>query len=329
MRSKATAAAAIAVTALTVGAAVAVQEVVSPPGDSRASGIATPVPDGLSRDPGASVPEQRPSTEPAPPTSSVATSSEPESGRTPDDADRDRPDSSGSGFPDASTTGVPDGVELTPAGSVTITVDGAVFEGKDFGCVTVAAHDVVIRESRVTCARTEPSVYNKGRNLLVEDVEIDGTGDGEVAIGFSNYTARRVDIHGSEDGVKAESDTRLEDSYIHHLARQPGSHGDAVQTSKGSGIRIIGNTLQAYNTSTGDLMNAAWMVSETFGPVSDAVFAHNLVNGGNYTINGEGSVVVRGNTFGRRSRYGPISLSPDVSFERSNVWADNGRPVAN
>lgn len=234
-----------------------------------------------------------------------------------------------SGFPRAATTGVPAGTTLKPGGSPTIRRDGTVLRGKSLGCVTVEADNVVIRNSRIRCGRSTPSVYNRGRNLLLENVEIDGLRRGEVGIGFGRYTARRVNIHGTIDGVKMESNSTLVDSYIHHLHRTSTSHADAIQSSKGSHIRIVHNNLQAYNPARGDPQNAVYQCTDTFGPTRHVTFERNLVDGGNYTLNvditGPGSF--RHNRFERHFRYGPVNRMRGVAFDRTNVWHDTGRPI--
>ena len=68
---------------------------------------------------------------------------------------------------------------------------------------------------------------------LIEDVEIDGMGSASLDSGISGggWTARRVDIHGMSDGVKLDSNVKLEDSYIHDLwTTAPAPHSDGAQS---------------------------------------------------------------------------------------------------
>ena len=246
-------------------------------------------------------------------------------------------------FPDETSTGVPEGTELDDTGSLMITEDGAVVEDMDIdGTVTVAADDVTIRRSVIHGeGRYGIEVESGYSGLLVEDVEIDGSDIESAAVCCSNYTLRRVDIHDVTEGPRANSNVTIEDSYVHDMRRcsdrtfEEGCHIDAIQSTDGSDIVIRGNNLQAYNPDTGITMNAAFMFGEDLGDLNDVLFEGNLVNGGNYTINGGGSgttgadVDILGNYFGRDYRHAPAgNLGPDVVFDDSNVYLDTGLPVA-
>ena len=245
-------------------------------------------------------------------------------------------------FPDESTTGVPEGTDLEDSGSLTITEDGAVVDGLDIdGTVTVAADDVTIRRSLIRGEGRYAIELESGyEGLLVEDVEIDGSDIESAAVCCSNYTLRRVDIHDVTEGPRAGSNVTIEDSYVHHMRRcrdrtfEEGCHIDAIQSTDGSNITIRGNNLQAYNPETDLPMNAVFMFGEDLGDLSDVLFADNLVNGGNYAINGGGSgttdaeVTITGNRFGRDARYAPAgNLGPNVVFDETNVYDDTGLPV--
>ncbi|MFS8065512.1 MAG: hypothetical protein ACMG6S_03985, partial [Byssovorax sp.] len=142
--------------------------------------------------------------------------------------------------PDASNTGVPAGTKLTPSGSIKVTEDGAVIENLHVtGTITVLANNVTIRKVHLTSDDYYPIRYfdNDNTGLLVEDSEIEGTtGDVTSAISFANYTARRLNIHGSSDGLKADSNVLIEDCWIHDLSNGPSEHNDAVQSTGGKGV---------------------------------------------------------------------------------------------
>lgn len=243
------------------------------------------------------------------------------------------------GWPDAGSTGVPAGRSLRGSGSVTVTTDGTVLDGLAIdGCVDVKADNVVIRNSRIVCDRSTFAVrtWDGTRNLVVEDSEIDGAGRVSSAVCCGNYTLRRVEIRNVEDGPRLADRTRVYDSWIHHLTRLPDSHNDALQTTGATDVVVRHNTLEAYNTDTGDPMNAAIMLGSTTGPVvRDMVVEDNLFTGGNYTINFRpdincDNVVFRRNTFVDNARYGPVAGhgAAGVTWADSNVWKHNRKPVA-
>lgn len=241
--------------------------------------------------------------------------------------------------PNASTTGVPAGVTLTASGPLVVTVPGQVIDALDIdGCVDIKASDVVIKRSRITCSRSTTAIrqWTGSRGLLVEDVEIDGGGKVSAAVGFSSYTLRRVNIYNVVDGPRMASNTLIESSWIHGLARVKGSHNDAIQTTGGSNIVIRGNSLEVYDAASGDFLNAAIMTgSTTAAEVRDMLVEDNYFDGGNYAINFRkdlvaDNVVFRNNRFGRNSRYGPVAgggRKNGVSVDSSNVWDDTGQPL--
>lgn len=203
------------------------------------------------------------------------------------------------------------------------------------GTITVAADNVTIRRTLIRNAGTYPiQVADGSRNLLVQDVEIDGQATGSAAVCCGHYTLRRVDIYGVNEGPRVGTNTTIVDSYIHHLHRCSGCHIDALQTTAGSNVLIKGNNLQAYNPVTKDPMNAAYQLGTTHGQVYNVVVEDNLLNGGNATVNAGGGgtsdakAVFRRNRFGRDYRYGPTAnFGPGISFDSSNVWHDSGKPV--
>lgn len=241
-----------------------------------------------------------------------------------------------SGFPDATTTGVPAGTALTPSGSLTITEDGAVIDGLEItGTVTVEADDVTIRRTVIRNTGDIP-IRVIGNGLLVEDSEIDGQGRGNPAIGYNDYTLRRVNIHHVAEGPRiAGGDVTIEDSYIHHLVQVGDNHTDAIQLVGGDNVVIRGNTVLAHNPDTGIFGNAAFQFGEEDGPVRACLVEGNLMDGGNYTVNGGGGggtgaqCTFRGNQFQQNSRYGVRgNLGPGVVWESSNIWHSSGQAVA-
>jgi len=233
-------------------------------------------------------------------------------------------------WPNASTTGPSAAVTLKASGGLTVSKAGTIMQNLDInGCVTISADDVVIRNSRIRCAAGGGNVVNvkSGHSgVLLENVELDGKGNTDICVAHGGYTLRRAEVHNCVDGVRAGSNTVIEDSWVHHLIRTSGSHNDAVQTVTGSNIVVRDNRLDAYNPDTKDPMNAAYIFGPSLGPVRGVTLTGNYMNGGNYTVNGGAeNVVIRNNTFGRDYRYGPMRV--EGAFSGSGNRYLNGAAI--
>lgn len=244
-------------------------------------------------------------------------------------------------FPDASCTGVPAGTALTTSGSLNITADNTVIDGKLItGNVIVRANNVTIKRSKILPGNSTAIRVMTG-NVVVEDVEIDGqqangadVANAGVVICCNNYTLKRVNIHRVYEGPRVGNNVTIEDSYIHHLVRctQNGQncHIDVLQATAGNNIVVRHNTLLAYNDVTNDPLNASFIIKADTGPINNVLVERNYMNGGNYTIYAQSAayntsnVTIRDNHFGRNFRYGPKSLGSVNNLVWSgNVWADN------
>jgi hypothetical protein len=239
-------------------------------------------------------------------------------------------------WPGPTTTGVPPGTALTKSGSLDLRTNGQVITNLDItGRVNVYAQNVTIRKSKIVCDSPYAiRTFDSTVSLVVEDVEIDGRGKTSVAACCGNYTLRRLNIHNTLDGPRLGSSTTIVDCWIHDLDRIPGSHNDTLQTTGGSGILVRHNRLDAYKASTKDPMNACLMVGSETNPLTNLTFEDNYCNGGNYTIGVRtdlvgSNIVFRRNRFDRNYRYGVIARprQQGITWDSSNVWFDNGKPV--
>ena len=242
-------------------------------------------------------------------------------------------------WPGPTNTGVPAGTVLRNSGSLDLRTAGQVITNLNIvGCVAVRASNVIIRRSKITCNSPTYSirVYDTATNLIVEDVEINGSGRNSAAVCCTNYTLRRLNIHNVIDGPRLSTRTSVVDSWIHDLNRVPSSHNDTLQTTGGSNIIVRHNRLEPYKASTNDPFNACIMIgSTTSDAVRNLTFENNYCNGGNYSIGVRddlvaSNIVIRNNKFGRNYRYGIIARpnQTGILFTRAtNVWFDNGQPV--
>ncbi len=233
--------------------------------------------------------------------------------------------------PGPTNTGVPPGTVLVPSDSITVDTDGAVVEGLDVnGAITVLANDVTIRNVRITSGDYYPIRYfdNDNTGLVVEDSEIIGTsGDVTSGISFANYTARRLNVHGSADGLKADANVTIEDCWIHDLSNGPGEHNDDVQSTGGKGVTIRHSVLEGAS-------NAAVQTGDEGAATEDLKIECSWLSGGGWTLNirGTGATVPKNtrileNRFGRDAGYGPWTIDDPAPTIIGNVYDDNDEPI--
>jgi hypothetical protein len=236
------------------------------------------------------------------------------------------------GFPDATNTGA-NCSSLTPSGSITVTTNGAVVEGKNIsGSITIQASDVTIRNDCVTSSGIYPVRFVSGSNLTVEDTTITGRGGGcarAVEPAGGSTTMDRLNISGCEDGIQMYDHDVLENSYIHDLAFFGGSHNDGVQQNGGHDDVVKHNTIFNPHNQT-----SCVNFTTDFGGISDITITGNLLNGGNYTVysrsGGNGNptgVSVTGNHFGGADVFGLLSADGSVAWS-GNVADSSGQAVA-
>ena len=141
-------------------------------------------------------------------------------------------------YPTPSCTGVPAGTALrTISGDLTANTNGQVIDGVLItGSVRIAADNVVIRNSEI-----RGTVWNSGNDsFTVEDSTIGPPSGchGDNAVGFSNYTLRRVHIRNFSDGPRVSgSNILIEDSFM-LVCSNSGDHSDGVQGYQG-GTNVI------------------------------------------------------------------------------------------
>ncbi|MDC0678201.1 right-handed parallel beta-helix repeat-containing protein [Sorangium atrum] len=242
-------------------------------------------------------------------------------------------------YPDADCTGVPAGTSLTVMeGDLNITDANTVIDGKDIrGCVSVNAPGVVIRNSRVSCpsfvvVSSFGGAYT-GTGLLIEDSEIDCQGTSGTAVADTNFTVRRVDIHGCENGFDLDGDVLIEDSFVHDLYQSAEAHTDGAQiTHVGHDVTLRHNTIYA-NDGTSAIISP----DVSAGVLSNVIIEKNLMAGGAYTLycqqNGQGTNCrVVDNHFSTLfyptvGAYGPWTDCEDEAEVRGNVYHETGEPL--
>jgi hypothetical protein len=241
-------------------------------------------------------------------------------------------------YPTAACTGVPPGTSLTVVtGDITVTTADTVIEGKDIrGCVIARAPGLVIRRTKITGCVYSHDGYT-GAGVLIEDSDI-GCNDarGSTAVGDTNVTVRRSNIHNCENGFDVDGNLTIEDSYIHDLLPYDpltDPHTDGLQiTPVGHDITIRHNTILVPGGTS-----AVIAPRVTDGVVSNVLIRDNLVAGGSYTLycqqNGRGNDFrVIGNHFStmysaKVGEYGPWTDCEDETEVTGNVYHETGLPV--
>jgi hypothetical protein len=197
--------------------------------------------------------------------------------------------------------------------------------------VVIAADNVTIRN----CLRKGIADYwgflvNAGvTGTLIEDVEIDGMNSSTIDAGVGGgggWTGRRLNIHGTADGIKIGSNLLLEDSYVHDLKTPPnGAHSDSAQSMGGSNVTLRHNT---FTARVGVGQNSAVFLAPDFGPIKNYTVDNNLLSGGGFSMwaYAASNSRITNNHFGRLYGYGPIWLGS--GWTRSgNVWHDTLQPI--
>jgi hypothetical protein len=250
--------------------------------------------------------------------------------------------------PGPTNTGVPAGTQLTVYnGDLTITTPGATYAGLDiYGFVRVEAPNVTIKDSII---RGGPATSNTAiiydlsdaaTNLLVEDSEIVPADPSVYIDGIDgwNYTALRLNIHGTVDGAKMfGTNATMQDSWIHDLVtyqHDPShgggiSHNDDVQILSGSNLKVLGNDLEGGS-------NSAIQITQDHGPLTDVLIDGNWADAGSVTFNiankplaSLAGITVTNNLFGHAAVTGCQILYTAVTtiVASNNVFADTGLPV--
>lgn len=132
------------------------------------------------------------------------------------------------GQPGPSNTGDPTPDNNTAGPGIVARTAGQVIENVEVPWIDVQAPNVTIRNSVINGA-DDYSITNRSTGLVVEDStlsDVRGTG-----IMWGDFTARRLEVYGHENGFNAGDNTTIADSWVHDLDTTDGSHTDGIQNS--------------------------------------------------------------------------------------------------
>lgn len=191
-------------------------------------------------------------------------------------------------FPDEDCTGVLPGVTRTSSGSITTSSNGQIIENLNVsGRITVQHDNVTIRNVRVTNPNgvAITNIAAETDNLLIEDVELDGTGNatGASAVDFFNYTLRRANIHHYGEGPGCGNNNVIDEMYYHDPLdlESTGAHQDGVQCEGGNNNIVRHSAIILNFIGGGTFGNAAIVFG---GDTSGNIAEYNLLAGGGFTL---------------------------------------------
>lgn len=188
------------------------------------------------------------------------------------------------GFPNATDTGVPAGTKLTASRSITVTVNGQTITNMQVtGCITIAADDVTIENTRILGGGCSEPIHNVGhKNLVVQDSEIDGEGSAGECVGAEQFTLQRDNIHGCSDGIRVayHATVTVKNSWIHDMSLHSGDHNDGVQFYESTGpAQFVHNTIEP---GSGPTVNAAFFTADN--STGTLLLEQNLMSDGGYVL---------------------------------------------
>lgn len=207
-----------------------------------------------------------------------------------------------SAWPDASTTGYSG--TLTSRGGLTASAGQTIANQKITGSIRVAVDGVTIRNCWIVSSDYFPIDAEGATNLLVEDCTIEGASNSNACIldssSASGNVYRRLDISGSQDGIKLSSGSSLVDSYIHDLAPYDpvgDTHNDGCQFGVADGITVDHNTIIMGAGATSAILMGG---GESRVRAINCLIQNNYLSGGGYTF--YGPAPVSGNVTGGASQ---------------------------
>ena len=208
-----------------------------------------------------------------------------------------------------------------------------MIDAKDVsGSIQVHANNVTIKRTRIRNPGGMAIYMNPNNTgLVVEDVEIDGTGNGDStsAIGYSNFTVRRVNIHNFGEGPAANGNVVVEDSYMHTFTNyiNQGAHQDGIQMEYGDNMKISHNTI-LMNV---DGANSAIWVSAG-NSHSNVSISNNLVAGASYSLGLGNQASATNNRISTRfypngGYFGPFTYTGGSASKSGNTFYESGNPA--
>lgn len=241
------------------------------------------------------------------------------------------------GFPTAANTGVPAGTQLT-------TVNGDLHATTDVdavhvtGMIFIEADHVSVNRSKIDQSIVNDAMCGDHNCIFtITDSDIgpdDCSNNGRslpIGVGYSNYTATRLHLHGHEDGFRAGGpNITIKDSYVLICSPAASNDSDGVQDFPSTQHIVIDHNTFDMNHAQGFTAPISVHSGPNNGGSSDVTITNNLMAGvhdSTYTLNtwpqaGHGSWVIKGNRIQQGTWvFGPWNTEANCQFV--DDWSDN------
>lgn len=196
--------------------------------------------------------------------------------------------------------------------------------------------NVTLRGCRSDVLLTGRVTSSLHRPINFDYCSVIGTGQPE-AINFNNWTANRCYLHAGSDGVKANGNVTLTESYVRCIRANSTDHNDAVQNVGGAGpVTVARCNLDARPTNAAGVAGSGVFQLGDGGTGLQTIEDNYLQGGGyslrmyeNYTFKVDGNWFLNGSW-----TYGPVATnrsSSQISWgtERPNLIVDaNGSRIS-
>jgi hypothetical protein len=227
------------------------------------------------------------------------------------------------GFPDAENTGTTSPPLVILNGNQAFSTSGQIVANTRInGCVEVRGSNITFRNVFINAVGCFWGVRNFSTGLQIIDSEVSCGGFNGTAVGSSNLTLTRVDIHGCENGLNVSGSTLVQDTWIHAMnGDQGGAHTDGAQFNQGAtDITFRHNTI---NVGPGFGATSAIIMWDEGDPQNRRVsIDNNLMAWGTYTLYC-GRTGVIDNIRITNNRFGPYQYGYANDCDTGETWFGN------
>lgn len=255
-----------------------------------------------------------------------------------------------SDYPGSNNTGIPVGRRIPSRDrNIAVYIDGTTIENIELNAeINVNANNVTIKNTRITTP-TGGLIWGikqiAGKSgLVVQDTEIYGDGTNQLQYGIlddgSNITVQRANIYTISDGIQANVNGTITDTFIHDLKFFTNDHNDSFLMTGGNTMTLTHNTFHNPLNQT-----AALGLFCDFSEITNVTATNNLLIGGGYSVYGGGNgssctnshdIQFINNKFSREvwsngGFNGPVTgfnATQSGSLWTGNVWLDDGTTVS-